>query len=112
LQAPAPARIIGYGQQNSNGNNLYTMGKQPDNGYSALVSDLKGSGQLDSTLVVMVGEFGRTVGKLSAAGGRDHWLQQSAVFGSAGVQRRTRDRRDDIGWRIDGGPRLVARTGA
>ncbi|HJZ99892.1 MAG TPA: DUF1501 domain-containing protein, partial [Candidatus Solibacter sp.] len=33
-----------YGQQNLNGNNLYTMGKQLDNGYSALVSDLKASG--------------------------------------------------------------------
>jgi len=75
-----------YGQQNPNGNNLYTMGKQLDNGYSSLISDLKATGQLDSTLVVMVGEFGRTVGALSAAGGRDHWLQQSAVFAGAGVK--------------------------
>jgi len=75
-----------YGQTNPSGNNLYTMGKQLDNGYSALISDLKASGQLDSTLVVMVGEFGRTVGKLSAAGGRDHWLQQSAVFAGAGIK--------------------------
>jgi hypothetical protein len=75
-----------YGQTNPNGNNLYTMGKPLDDGYSALVSDLEASGQLGSTLVVMVGEFGRTVGKLSAAGGRDHWLQQSAVFAGAGVK--------------------------
>jgi hypothetical protein len=75
-----------YGQQNLKGNNLYTMGKPLDDGYSALISDLKAAGQLDSTLVVMVGEFGRTVGKLSAAGGRDHWLQQSAVFTGAGIK--------------------------
>ena len=75
-----------YGQANPKGNNLYTMGKPLDDGYSALLSDLKASGQLDSTLVVMVGEFGRTVGPLSAAGGRDHWLQQSAVFAGAGIK--------------------------
>jgi hypothetical protein len=75
-----------YGQANPKGNNLYTMGKQLDDGYGALLSDLKGSGQLDSTLVVMVGEFGRTVGPLSAAGGRDHWTQQTAVFAGAGVK--------------------------
>jgi hypothetical protein len=66
--------------------NLYTMGKPLDDGYSALLNDLKASGQLDSTLVVMVGEFGRTVGPLSAAGGRDHWLQQTAVFAGAGIK--------------------------
>src|SRR5262249_23321016 len=62
-----------YGNTNPNGSNLYTMGKQLDAGYAGLISDLKGSGLLDSTMVVMVGEFGRTVGPLSAAGGRDHW---------------------------------------
>jgi hypothetical protein len=75
-----------YGQQNPKGNNMYTMGKPLDDGYSALLDDLQASGQLDSTLVVMVGEFGRTVGPLSAAGGRDHWIQQSAVFAGAGIQ--------------------------
>ncbi len=75
-----------YGKQNPKGNNMYTMGKPLDDGYSALISDLKGSGLLDDTLVVMVGEFGRTVGPLSGAGGRDHWTQQSAVFAGAGIQ--------------------------
>jgi len=75
-----------YGETNPNGNNLFTMGKQLDDGYSALLADLKSTGLLDSTLVVMAGEFGRTVGQLSAAGGRDHWAQQSAVFAGAGVK--------------------------
>jgi len=74
-----------YGQQNPAGNNLYTMGKPLDDGYSALISDLKASGQLDDTMVVMVGEFGRTVGPLTAAGGRDHWTQQASVFAGAGI---------------------------
>lgn len=75
-----------YGQTNPAGSNLYTMGKQLDDGYAALLGDLKSAGLLDSTLVVMVGEFGRTVGPLSAAGGRDHWGQQTAVFAGAGVK--------------------------
>lgn len=74
-----------YGQQNPKGNNLYTMGKPLDDGVSALLSDLKASGLLSETLVVMVGEFGRTVGPVTAAGGRDHYLQQTAVFAGAGV---------------------------
>src|SRR5579871_2120848 len=74
-----------YGQQNPKGNNMYTMGKPLDDGYSALISDLKASGQLDSTLVVMAGEFGRTVGPVTAAGGRDHLIQQSAVFAGGGI---------------------------
>jgi hypothetical protein len=75
-----------YGQQNPKGNNLYTMGKPLDDGYSALLADLQTSGLMNETLVVMVGEFGRTVGPLSAAGGRDHWLQQSCIFAGAGVK--------------------------
>src|SRR6185369_15949139 len=75
-----------YGQQNKAGNNLYTMGKPLDDGYSALIADLKANGKLDETLVVMVGEFGRTVGKVTSAGGRDHWTQQASVFAGAGVK--------------------------
>ncbi len=75
-----------YGAANPTGNNLYTMGTPFDNGMGALLADLKASGQLDSTLVVMVGEFGRTVGAVTAAGGRDHWLQQSVIFAGAGVK--------------------------
>jgi uncharacterized protein (DUF1501 family) len=51
-----------------------------------LLADLQTSGLMNETLVVMVGEFGRTVGPLSSAGGRDHWLQQSCIFTGAGVK--------------------------
>lgn len=33
----------------------------------------------------MAGEFGRTTGPVTAAGGRDHLLQQTVVFAGAGV---------------------------
>jgi hypothetical protein len=66
-------------------NQLPAKGKILDNAVSALLGDLKASGQLDRTLVVMVGEFGRTVGALSGAQGRDHYPQQFAMFAGGGV---------------------------
>ncbi|HEV3021233.1 MAG TPA: DUF1501 domain-containing protein, partial [Pirellulales bacterium] len=45
---------------------------QFDVGFTALIDDLDERGLLDETLVVAVGEFGRTP-KINAMGGRDHW---------------------------------------
>ncbi len=49
-----------------------TVCPQFDTGLSALLEDLHQRGLLNSTLVVAVGEFGRTP-KLNRQGGRDHW---------------------------------------
>lgn len=68
------------------GQNLPTLCKGLDDGYSAMLDDLKSSGLLKDTLVVMVGEFGRTVGRLNASAGRDHFLQQFCVFAGGGVK--------------------------
>lgn len=43
-----------------------------DPALAALIRDLRTRGQLDHTLVICGGEFGRTP-KMNAAGGRDHW---------------------------------------
>jgi hypothetical protein len=43
-----------------------------DVAYTALLEDLKQRGMLDTTLVVAMGEFGRTP-QLNPRGGRDHW---------------------------------------
>lgn len=43
-----------------------------DQSLSALIEDLDARGLLDSTLVVAMGEFGRTP-KINKEGGRDHW---------------------------------------
>ncbi|APW60171.1 DUF1501 domain-containing protein [Paludisphaera borealis] len=61
-----------------------------DRAVSALLDDLKLRGLLDETLVVMLGEFGRTprVHELTpgAVPGRDHWPAVfPAVFAGAGV---------------------------
>ena len=45
---------------------------QADQSLSALIEDLDARGLLDTTLVVAMGEFGRTP-KINGDGGRDHW---------------------------------------
>ena len=45
---------------------------QADQGLSALISDLDERGLLETTLVVAMGEFGRTP-KINGDAGRDHW---------------------------------------
>jgi len=58
---------------------------QFDTAYSALLDDLEARGLLDETLVVVMGEFGRTP-TINAAGGRDHWGSVfSVALAGAGV---------------------------
>jgi uncharacterized protein (DUF1501 family) len=53
---------------------------------SALISDLKERGLLDSTLIVWMGEFGRTP-KIASKGGRDHYAQAfSTVLFGGGIK--------------------------
>lgn len=56
-----------------------------DLAFSALIDDLQTRGMLDETLVIAMGEFGRTP-KLNTRGGRDHWPRVfSAVLAGGGV---------------------------
>ncbi len=57
-----------------------------DVAYSALLEDLSSRGLLDDTLVVVLGEFGRTP-KINKNAGRDHWPNAySIVLAGGGVQ--------------------------
>ncbi len=57
-----------------------------DRALSALVEDLEARGLLDSTLVISMGEFGRTP-KINASAGRDHWpFCYSVVLAGGGVR--------------------------
>jgi hypothetical protein len=70
-------------------------GPMLDQGLSALITDLDERGMLDDTLVVAVGEFGRspqkgvsTSGNGNSADGRDHWPYcYTAVMAGAGIRR-------------------------
>lgn len=57
-----------------------------DQGVAALLDDLEASGLLAETLVVMLGEFGRTP-KINGTRGRDHWGPCFfGLFAGAGVR--------------------------
>ncbi|MGD9723039.1 MAG: DUF1501 domain-containing protein [Pirellulales bacterium] len=57
-----------------------------DQTYSAFIEDLDARGLLDETLVVTMGEMGRTP-KINADGGRDHWtFCYSVLLAGAGIR--------------------------
>ena len=57
-----------------------------DRAFSALVTDLDERGMLDETLVVMMGEMGRTP-RVNAQAGRDHWsMAQTVIFAGGGIK--------------------------
>lgn len=82
--------IYGTGDATDKATNLNPLsssclGINFDNGLSALMDDLNAAGILNETLIVAVGEFGRTTGSLTGAAGRDHYVQQSVLFAGAGI---------------------------
>lgn len=50
---------------------------------AALIEDLRSKGMLERTLVIALGEFGRTP-KINARGGRDHWSNAMSVMFAGG----------------------------
>jgi len=59
---------------------------QVDGALSALIGDLKGRGLLDSTLIVWMGEFGRTP-QVNDKGGRDHYARAwSTLLAGGGIK--------------------------
>jgi hypothetical protein len=58
-----------------------------DTGFSMLLSDLAERGLLERTLVVVMGEIGRTP-RINANAGRDHWeFCYTVLFAGAGIKR-------------------------
>ena len=62
------------------------VGPMFDNGFTSLIEDLHDRGMLENTMVVAMGEFGRTP-KVNPAGGRDHWPQcWTIVMAGGGIK--------------------------
>ncbi|MEP6716541.1 MAG: DUF1501 domain-containing protein [Terriglobia bacterium] len=59
------------------------VGPMFDHAFSWLLEDLSGRGMLDTTLVVAMGEFGRSP-RINPSGGRDHWPRCSTVLMAGG----------------------------
>ena len=57
-----------------------------DPAIASLISDLKASGKLEKTLVVVLSEFGRTP-RINDGGGRDHWARVfSCMMAGGGIK--------------------------
>lgn len=72
---------------------IYAQSADFDSAFGALLTDLStmpgqasGKTLLDETLIVVIGEFGRTVGALNNQRGRDHYLRNSYVFAGGGTR--------------------------
>lgn len=76
IYSPASAKV----------DSLYTQCAQFDPAFGALLSDLEAMSLLDQTLVVVLAEFGRTVGALNVQQGRDHNLRMTTVWAGGGVR--------------------------
>ncbi len=77
----------GWDTHNQNFQNLKTRQLPPvDMAMSALLKDLHERGLLETTLVIWMGEFGRTP-RINRNAGRDHWPRaQSVVMAGGGVR--------------------------
>jgi hypothetical protein len=79
----------GWDTHQNNFNRVRTLSQQVDPAMSALVSDLRQRGLLDSTLVIWMGEFGRTprINARGAQPGRDHYPRAwSSVMIGGGIR--------------------------
>jgi hypothetical protein len=64
-----------------------TLVPPTDRALTALITDLDDRGMLDETLVVMMGEMGRTP-RINKDAGRDHWSQcQTVILAGGGIRR-------------------------
>jgi uncharacterized protein (DUF1501 family) len=76
--------LDGWDTHSDNFNTVAKLSKQLDPAFAGLVADLAERKLLDDTLVMCMGEFGRTP-KINAENGRDHWSEAfSAVFVGGG----------------------------
>src|SRR5690606_25769770 len=76
----------GWDTHNDNFARSNTLCTQLDQPWAALIDDLKKRGLYDSTLIVWMGEFGRTP-VINGNSGRDHWPNNfCVVLGGGGVK--------------------------
>src|SRR5262249_13923809 len=83
--APGINNGIGWDTHQNNFDSVKSLSQVLDQAWATLMSDLRMRGLLDSTLVVWMGEFGRTP-KINANRGRDHWANSwTTVLAGGGI---------------------------
>src|SRR5262245_37195922 len=76
----------GWDTHQDNFNRTRSLSASVDPGFAALVTDLKERGLLDTTLVIWMGEFGRTP-RINGNAGRDHFPRAfSIALAGAGIK--------------------------
>jgi Protein of unknown function (DUF1501) len=79
-------QVFGWDTHSDNFNQVRQLSQVLDPAWGALMKDLKERGLLDSTLIVWMGEFGRTP-RINPGRGRDHWPNTwSTVLAGGGVK--------------------------
>jgi hypothetical protein len=77
---------LGWDTHVQNFDNVEKLSKVLDPAWATLMADLKQRGLLETTLVVWMGEFGRTP-KITNIKGRDHWANSwTTVLGGGGIK--------------------------
>jgi hypothetical protein len=79
--------LPGWDTHTSNHEGCQTQSKMLDPAFATLIQDLKDRDLLESTVVLCIGEFGRTP-TINPLGGRDHWPRWfSCVVGGGGLKK-------------------------
>jgi uncharacterized protein (DUF1501 family) len=77
---------LGWDTHINNFDGVRRLSEVLDPAWGTLMDDLKDRGMLDNTLIVWMGEFGRTP-KINGANGRDHWANSwTAVMAGGGIR--------------------------
>ncbi len=77
---------LGWDTHINNFDGVRRLSEVLDPAWSTLMADLKERGLLDSTLIVWMGEFGRTP-RINSNRGRDHWANSwTAVLAGGGIK--------------------------
>lgn len=76
-------RLGGWDTHADNFNQVQALAQQVDAGVSGLIQDLSERGLLEKTLVVCLGEFGRTP-TINGDTGRDHWADAFSALVAGG----------------------------
>jgi Protein of unknown function (DUF1501) len=86
LSSAAGAASVGWDTHQQNFEAVKTLSEVLDPAWAALMNDLRGRGLLDSTLIVWMGEFGRTP-KINPQAGRDHFpAAWTTVLAGGGIK--------------------------
>jgi hypothetical protein len=77
---------VGWDTHRDNFPRTRALSVEADAGMAALIEDLAERGRLDSTLVIWMGEFGRSP-QITSGGGRNHWARAwSSVLAGGGIR--------------------------